>query len=745
MLTKYLSEDERKDGRRRIYRFQALNGMGFNFMGETPVYLLAIHFGASNIELGYISSVIFLTGFILVALPRLLAGKNLVTVQATAWFIRGLIVLLYLLLFFLEGRPAVLLILIVYTLFCAARMVGVVIWNPLVKMVTTSQNRGEVLAQGNIVNQAASVVSKLISFMITSIQFFTGVAGILLLQIIGVILNSSAAYQLKKVTCRETVEYEKGRNLFVIFKESLSSKEKRFPLMLKWLSIAVMVVNGLTIVFVRKEAGFDANFVFLYTLVIALANIMAGLFGRTFADRIGSRPLLIGVNILLSLSYIIWMLLPLSNGRSLPIFAYFILGFFSNFFLLATNVLVARVLVNSMPENESFSYNSMINFVMAFFSFFSGILGGVLIDWGQSSTMGLPNNFSFLFFFALVLSLLLIFYSLRLIDKGSLSAKETAAIFFSLEGLRAYSYIGKYKAIDDPVKKRTVIMSISQNDAPIATEELRAIISSPLSSSKGEAIKSLFSHPRVELLEDLLREASDSGSYHQLKAIFALGAYEAEASEHVLLSLLDDPDSAVRSTAAKSLGRIGHVQSIERISILADKAEQAMDKINYLIALKNMDTTGSVFEKIFTAAGSFSDGIFRQTYYSLAADLFESTPSLSAVYSSKNLSKGNGVRDFLDQTRDLLVFYNNHRNLVLWFRDRKWAQIGEFCLCSLEESTENEISLLNPFEHLEKAVKEEALRMKGLSGQEDSLIYDNALALVYFTYQILMKRKHHSS
>ena len=59
MLTKFLSEEERQKGQKRVYNFQALNGLGFNFMGETPVYLMAIHFGATNIELGYISSVIF--------------------------------------------------------------------------------------------------------------------------------------------------------------------------------------------------------------------------------------------------------------------------------------------------------------------------------------------------------------------------------------------------------------------------------------------------------------------------------------------------------------------------------------------------------------------------------------------------------------------------------------------------------------------------------------------------------------
>ena len=93
MLTKFLSEEERRKGQKRVYNFQGLNGLGFNFMGQTPVYLMAIHFGATNIELGYISSVLFLTGFILVGLPRLLEGKNMVKVQSTAWFIRGFIVL----------------------------------------------------------------------------------------------------------------------------------------------------------------------------------------------------------------------------------------------------------------------------------------------------------------------------------------------------------------------------------------------------------------------------------------------------------------------------------------------------------------------------------------------------------------------------------------------------------------------------------------------------------------------------
>jgi HEAT repeats len=738
MLTKYLSENERLTSQKKLYTFQALNGIGFNFMGETPVYLMAIHFGASNIELGYISSVIFLTGFILVVLPRLLSGKNLVKVQATAWFFRGLVVLMYLALFFLDGKPAVLLILIVYTLFCSFRMIGVSIWNPLIKMVTTSQNRGIVLAQGNIANQTGSVLSKLVSVLVTSVQYFSGITGILLLQVIGVIFNSAASIQLKKIPCRETVEYEKGRNIFIILKESMINRDRRYPLTIKWITVAIMVINSLTIVFIKKEAGFSSNFVFLYSMFMTLAIILSGLFARTFSDRMGSRPLLMGVNILLTISFIFWMVLPVSQMTDLPIYIYFFLGFISNFFLFTTNVLCTRVLVNTMPENESFSYNAMTNFVTAFFAFISGIVGGVLIDLGQNSGIELSNTYSFLFSFAIILTLVLVFLSFKLIDKGSLSTRETAAILFSLDGMKAYIDIGKLNTTEDPVKKRTVLLSISRNDASIATEEMRTIIASPLSSEKEEVIKSLFNHPRPELLPELMKEASDSGSYHQIPAIFALGAYSGKKVERLLLELLDRSEPSVKSNAAKSLGRIGHHDSLEKIRLLSREADQVWDKINYLIALKNMDPTGQVFQYLYQDVGNFSESIFRQTYYSLNSDLLQFKPPLSTIYSSKNLQRGEGLSDFLEQTRDLDFFYENHKELKTWFRKGNWISIWEFCRQSLERCKPEDSRLSDPLKNLRQALIDESEKSTHSKTKNSITQYDDALAAVYFTYQILV-------
>lgn len=731
MLTQFLTEQEKKVAQKKVYIFQALNGMGFNFMGETPVYLMAIHFGATNIELGYISSVIFITGFILVFLPKLLAGKNLIKVQSTAWFIRGMSILLYLLLYFLSGKKAVILILVVYTIFCSARVIGVVIWNPLVRMVTNSTNRGTVLAQGNISNQSASVVSKLISFILTSFKMLSGITGLLLLQMLGVVFNTIASIQLRQIPCREEVEYHKTDNLINIFIRSIKNRHRRYPLLIKWFSIAVLILNGLTIVFLRKEVGFTANYIFLYTMVIALANILSGLFAKTFSDRVGSRPLLIGVNIFLSLFLIIWMILPINSDPVIPRFMFFVLGFFTNFFLLSNNVLIDRVVVNTMPENDSFGYNSMINFIIAFFSLITGILGGIFIDIGQNINLLIPNSFSILFLLALILSLVLIFLCLKIIDTGSLSAKETAAILFSIEGLKAFNYIGKLNSINDLDKKKTVIMSISKNGSNVATEELKAILASPLSPVKGEVIKSLFNNPRKELLEDLIREAADYGSYHQIKAIFSLGAYPDKKVENLLLELLNSKDPLIKSNSAKSLGRIGNKSVLNKVEELFLNATTSWDKINYLIALQNMDPTGSTYKRIFNIPKELEKGIFRQTYYSLASDLFNFKPSLSSIYSSKTQNRGDGVKDFLEQTRDIAYFNNSHKKLIDYFISENWNDIWKFCYNGINDL---EIGKLDsPMQNLSYAILSESINRNKL--------FDDALAALYFTYQILLSSK----
>ena len=80
MKNKYLSRSEKEYGSKQFLKHNTFNGLGVSFLGDTPIFLLAIYFGATNMQLGYVSSVIHMSGVILVFLPNLLSGINIVKV-----------------------------------------------------------------------------------------------------------------------------------------------------------------------------------------------------------------------------------------------------------------------------------------------------------------------------------------------------------------------------------------------------------------------------------------------------------------------------------------------------------------------------------------------------------------------------------------------------------------------------------------------------------------------------------------
>ncbi len=720
MSSPFLSASEKNRGLKHHYRHQLLNGIGFNFLGDTPVYLLALYFGASNTELGFISSVLYVAGILLSITPRLLAGKDIVKIQYLAWLIRGFLCLSYAALFFLQGRAAVWLILITYTLFCSSRIVGASMYQPLIRMISTTRNRGNVLAGSSLRFQISATLSKVISFAVTSLKQLGGVSGILFMTLGGVIINTLAALEIKKIPCREKVRYKKGRNVFVIFLESVKVKNLRQRILLSIINAGLIVIFGFAVPFLRNDAGFSNSEVFLVTVTAGVATIASAYFSKGFADRLGSRPLIIWVIVLLTAASLLWALLPYTPYKAVYYFALFL----STFFLRANDLLVNRLIVGSMPENDSVGFSSMLNFFIAFFALIIGLTGGKLADFSKSSdSFAAVNGYSFTFIFAAVLCLFSLFISLRIKESGSISPAEAAAIIFSPSNLSTYQSISKLDSTENAIQRKTLLMNIGLNNSKMATDEIRNILSSPLSSDKGELITSLYTNHRPILLPELLHEAEEPYSYHRLKAIFALGAYPSVETQELLLRLLDDPDPAVVSNAAKSLGRIGCTTAYDKVKKLAASPTTIWNTLNFIIAMYHLDTEGEYLNDIFSEDKTVNGDAFNQTVYSLYANLYQMEPPLSVIFQERNMMKGQGLRDFLDEAREEEKFLHNHRNFLEWFRDDELENIWNLCKDILQPKT-----VPDYYSGIKKSI---------IKFPSDKGAYDDALAAVYFTYQLL--------
>ncbi len=729
--SKYLSESEKRTGQIRLYKSEVWNGLGFSMLGDTIVYILAVQFGAGNLALGYIASAMYIVGAILPVMSRLFRNRNVVHVQTFTWVLRGLVCLLYLPLLWVDRSFAVVLLLTVYTLFCCFRLIGVVLYDYTFKTITSNKTRGRVIGNTNVVFQTTTIFARFLNFVVTSVAALSGVLGLVMLQMIGVIANTVASFHLSKIPCRTKIEYRKGRTILVLFKEAMRDQISRIRLLVYWTYMAVTVVIGMSVAFLTSEVRLQSNIIFLYTIGVGLAVVLSGSFCKFFSDRLGSRPLIIANGFALIASLIGWILVPLTA----QLYWFFALGFLSNFFLGVISILIRRLLAGVIPDDEGVGFNSMVNFVIAIIALASGLAGGALATEGariphELHILGfsLGNSYVLTFFLATALATLGLVLSTALSEKGSYSTKAAAQIMFSLHGIRAFIDMDKLDKATDPIKRKSLLLSLGTNLTGVATGEIRRTLASPFSTDKAEVIRGLFDRPRYTLADDLIRDAFDTDSYTQAESIFALGALaHNEKAERALVYLLEHGTIDTRSIAAKSLARVTRDgRYLSRVESISDLAVSIGDELNFLVARDIMDKEGVFLEELFLAARRGRSVSFRQTRYAVIGKFLKMSPSLSEIYVQKNLDMDDYLAEFLEEARDVVEIEQQMAAIVSAFEHREWSRIWAICFAMTRDLTFKETR----YRHLYQAIIDAQTMPRA---QADG---DDAIAVLYFSYHL---------
>ncbi|MDT4761179.1 MFS transporter [Sphaerochaeta sp. PS] len=733
--TKYLSEAEKQLGRKHMYLQEFFNGVAYSLLGDTIVYLLAIYFGAGNLALGYIASASYIAGAVLPFIPLIFKGKNQIKVQSSVWLLRGVVCFGYVGLFFLTGDAAVLLLLGIYTIFNIFRMVGIALNDFTMKSISSVSNRGKVVGNVNVAYQSSSMVVRCITALVLGIQQFSGLVGLIGLQIIGAFMNFFAAHQMSLIPSRSTIVHNKGRTVFTIFREAMGQSSLRRRLFLRWLSTSVSVIFGLTVPFLRIELALSNSMVVLYSVVLGLAVVAASYISKQFSDRLGSRPLVFLSTLFSLFFFLLWALI---TPQTSPV-VFFFLGFFTNFFVALISLLVFRLLAQVMPDDDAVGFNSMANFVIAIVAFGVGIVSGLLADSGDLArsiftfdSRSAGNGYTLVFLFAMVLTAVEALVAAKLQEVGAYSSQAAAAVVFSMHGLKAVSMIEKLEKETDPAKRRFLMHSLGSNYNNMATSEIRSILASPFSSDKIEAVRALADRPRKSLLDDLITIARDDDSYVQLDAIAALGSYKKDPKvKEVMLQLLKYGRwSSVRSMASKTLARITEsTEYLPLVNELSHNAKHIDEVIDFLIAKRHMDKEGTFYQEFFLSVEQGRSSTFRQTRYAVIASFLKfGSPRLSTLFEQMNTGS---VKDFLSgfltEARDLNQIDLHYDEVHSMFTNHRWDELRTFCLGILDDCN---VSFDPNFENLKIGILK--------SREMDIKLFDmqDALAGLYFCYSL---------
>lgn len=733
MPTKFLNDQEKRFGQKRMFWAEIFNGFSSIFLGDTLVFLLAVYFNAGNVVLGFISSGVYVAGIAMPLMMRVFEGRSQEKCHAFCWHMRGIVSLGYVALFFITGKSAVAVLVLTYSLFCVFRALGVVFNDITSKNVSSIQNRGAVLSYVNTGYQGSSLVAKVMSAVVTGIKGISTLVGIIGLQIFGVIANVFGSIEYHRIPCRRAVE-KNTVPLRKMIRDNLKNPAISHPLWLKSIYICILIIIQMGVPFLSNSLGLNNNLVLIYSIVAAVGMMLSSVVMRSFSDKIGAKPLIMINTILLGIVLAIWIVLP----STVHFIFFFLLGFLANFFINCINLMCGKMVAVILPEENALGFSSFVNFLVAICSLVCGIVAGYAVDLGgliegsfEIEQLPLGNHYSFCFLIALVLCIPGYFLAVTVKERGSLSAGEAAQALFSMHGLRAFSMIDKIDKTKDPLRRRILLMALGTNYAGVATSELRLKLASPFSADKVEVIRALGDCPRPALVGDLAKIALNDDSYVQLDAIGALGGYvDDPVARDALQVLLDCKWGSSRSMASKSLSRFtGSAEYLPKVNELSLAARHIDEEIDYLMAKRNMDKEGAFYRDFFISVEKMHSPGYRQTRYALLASFLKfGSPRLAHLYELMNIGTVDDfLDDFLPEARDLEDIDSHFDEILSAFQRSDREAIVSFCMDMVQRS---EVAYDSRFENLKAGL----LKASGMNINDFDV--QDLLAMLYFGYSL---------
>ncbi|MBI4976489.1 MAG: MFS transporter [Spirochaetes bacterium] len=438
---------ERETGIRNYLRFVLFNGIGFNFIGETSVILLALHFNASNLHIGFLNSCFNMTGVIALIAPIMLAGLRVIDVFYYVWIIRGFICILYIATLLMSAPSAIMVIIIVFTLFNIMRTVGAAMIDTVHRSLVPAEEMGAFVSRFTTQWLISAVIAQSASFIILSIPPLKGLYGLLLLQLIGTSLNTLGTRHIRKIPVEERVAPAKSFNMVRAFLTGIREVQTRTVLVLFACNLSLGIMLGFTIPLLKKTAHFATNTVFLYTIVMTLTSILSSNLLRSFTDRIGKKPVLILTSIAAFLAVLLWAFIPASSPAPL----FFLLGSATAFILTMYNQTVSVLILRVIPSKEKTNFSFLIRFLSAIIALIAGFVSGIIADAGTHiAAGGFLHPFSLIFFVSAALFIASAVIGIRLSEPGSLSVFESAKILLTTVEMR---YLFDFNVLKNKDKK----------------------------------------------------------------------------------------------------------------------------------------------------------------------------------------------------------------------------------------------------------------------------------------------------
>ena len=477
----------------------------------------------------------------------------------------------------------------------AGQLGGGTVWQPLLRDITTNDNRGHFFARMRFTfTLTTMIMTAVIPFFIEdsiTVGQYRVLLGIALLGLVNYI------FWIRRVPELE-ISQEKGsntakgefRNLLKVFRSSKLLKRPLFIFFCFQFSLFPIII-----LYFRQMLNIPSSLITIYTfMTIAGAALSLLTWGR-IADAIGFKPMLISLCIVsIMLSPIYLLLRPISSswqgfagagmGDIISVIVLFVSGLLYGAVQSGAGIAMVSIQHIHTTSEDSLPAMSIFSFIMVLIAALQSMLNGFFLE-----KIAIPAGTLWVFkdiiqvdYIKLYLIIGAAFFQILIImavrKMPNIRAYFGVVDFFSAlrTGSLRSMLLSRNMFHGDEVTRSSVVQKLQVVKSPLKHDTLQKMLSDPSYDVKVQAVRALSQSPTsvVMLIGLLEHEGYRSLHDHIAWALGEIGLIDAE--DVLILRTAEGQSDRVKAMAVRALAKIGSRKAIPQISsVFMDSAAAA--------------------------------------------------------------------------------------------------------------------------------------------------------------------------
>jgi HEAT repeat protein len=483
--------------------FNAFNSFSYTLLAGSIITLFALRLSATSTFIGILNALVYVAFFFL-PLGKLLARRfAIIRIYSIAWIVRAVGMAPLLIAPYLastgQSEFALQLTLMGVLAFHISRGIGMIGNNPVLNDLSYGPDRSSYMTQIQVINNAVGMISNF------AIALLLGRDPPLFLYAViiacGIIGGVASGFMLKNIPEPQVnVHKSTEENFFTILKESSKQPSfKQFIVLLLLLALVSGIARVFIVVYSREVFKQDDGMVSLYAVFGGLGSMMIGFIVKFLIDRVGAKPLFICCTIISLISMIPVVLFPAGAVDNLiPVILYLsFLFFIMNFGFIGAEGIAQTYFLALIPEKYMLDMGIVYFFCFAIAGSGGSLLAGIFLDLCTSFNLGIFNSYKILYGILIVLTIIVLLLQRTLVLLGALSLKSTIEVLFSLRDLKAITLLDRLNKTNDSQEEEAILDALHDTPSQLSIHELLDRVSSPLLSTRQEAIRAMETLPML--------------------------------------------------------------------------------------------------------------------------------------------------------------------------------------------------------------------------------------------------------